>query len=91
MTGAATSESVAALDEPFNVAVRVAVWSAVKAFAVALNVPLAEPGGIVSEAGTVRLVELELRLMVPPLDPLRITVQVPEAFEGKVSGVHAKE
>src|SRR5260370_973423 len=31
---------------------------------------------MVSEAGTVRLVELELRPRVPPPDPLRMTVQV---------------
>ena len=37
---------------------------------------------MVSEAGTVRLVELELRAMVPPADPLRMTVQVLEAAGG---------
>jgi hypothetical protein len=48
----------------------------VKAFAVARNVPLAEPAGTATVAGTVRLVELELRPMVPPPDPLRVTVAV---------------
>ena len=62
-----------------------------KAFAVARNVTLPEPEGIESEAGTVRLVELELRPMVPPLDPLRITVQVLEALGAKVPGLHAME
>jgi hypothetical protein len=45
----------------------------------------------VSEAGTVRLVELELRPMIPPPDPLRITVQVLEALGAKDPGLHAME
>ena len=90
MTGA-TRESVAAADELFNVAVTVAFRSAVKAVAVARNVPLAEPAGIVSEAGTARLVELELRPMVPPPDPLRMTVQVLAALGAKIPGLHAIE
>jgi hypothetical protein len=91
MVGRVASESVTGLDEPFNEAVTVAVWSAVKACAVARNVPLPEPAGIVSEAGTVRLMELELRPMIPPTDPLRITVQVLEALGAKVPGLHAME
>jgi hypothetical protein len=63
----------------------------VKAFAVARNVPLPEPEGIVSDVGTVRLLELEFRPMVPPPDPLRITVQVLAALGAKVPGLHAKE
>ena len=63
----------------------------VKAIAVARNVPLLEPAGIVSEAGTVRLVVLELRPTVPPPDPLRVTVQVLEAPVAKVPGLHAME
>ena len=62
-----------------------------KAIAVAINVPLTEPEGIVSEAGTVRLVELEVRPMVPPPEPLRVTVQVLEALGAKDAGVHAME
>ena len=49
--------------------------------------PLTEPVGIVSEAGTVRLVELELRPTMPPPDPLRVTVQVLEALGARVPGV----
>ena len=91
VTGDNTRESVAYWDEPFNVAVMVAVCCAVKARAVARNVPLPEPEGIVNEGGTVRLVELELRPMIPPPDPLRITVQVLEAYGAKPPGLHAME
>ena len=62
-----------------------------KVCAVAINVPLPALAGIISEFGTVRLVELELRPMIPPPDPLRITVQVLEAFGAKVPGLHAME
>ena len=46
---------------------------------------------MVSEAGTVRLVELELSPMVPPPDPARLTVQVLEALGARVPGLHAME
>ena len=39
-----------------------------------------------SEAGRVRLGEFELRLMVPPPVPLRVTVQVPEESGAIVAG-----
>ena len=35
--------------------------------------------------------ELELRPMIPPPDPLRITVQVLEALGAKLPGLHAME
>jgi hypothetical protein len=73
------------------VAVTVVVWSAVKPLAEAGNVPLLEPVGIVSEAGTVRLVELEVSPTVPPPDPLSITVQVVEAFGDSVPGLQVME
>ena len=57
----------------------------------ARNVPLLEPAGIVSEAGTVRLVELELSPTVPPPDPVRITVQVLEALGARAPGLQAME
>ena len=60
-----------------------------KAFAEAKNTPLAEPDGIVSEAGTVKLVEFELRPIVPPPDPLRVTVQALEESGPKVAGLQA--
>lgn len=87
----ATSESALSLDEPFNVAVTVAVWSVVKALAVAENVPLTKPGGIVNKAGTVRLVELELSPTLPPPEPFRITVQVLAAVGASVPGLQVKE
>jgi hypothetical protein len=63
----------------------------VKADATAGNVPLLELGGMVTELGTARLVELELRLTVPPPVPLRATVQVVEAPGASVAGLHASE
>jgi hypothetical protein len=60
----------------------------VKATDVAKNVPLVEPDGMMSEAGTVRLVESELKLMVPPPDPLRVTVQDVEESGDRVPGLH---
>jgi hypothetical protein len=90
VTGA-TSEIVAGTEAPLNVAVTVAVWSAVKVFAVAGKVPLLVPAGIVREAGTVRLVELEFRPMLPPPVPLRFTVQVLVALGANVPGLHTRE
>ena len=55
----------------------------------ALNIPLAEPDGIVSEAGTLMLVELALRPTVPPPDPLRVTVQALEESGPIVPGLQA--
>jgi hypothetical protein len=46
---------------------------------------------MLSDAGTVRLVELELKLTVAPVDPLRRTVQVLEAPGTTVPGLHAME
>ena len=60
-----------------------------KAVVVAKNIPLAEPDGMVNEAGTARLVELELRPMVPPADPLRVTVQAVEERGARVPGLQA--
>jgi hypothetical protein len=91
VVGGATSESEASLDEPFKVAVTVAIWSVVKAFAETENVPLTEPAGTGNKAGTLRLVELELRPTLPPPAPLRITVQVLAAFGANVPGLQLKE
>jgi hypothetical protein len=63
----------------------------VKADATAGNVPLLELGGMVTELGTARLVEFELRLTVPPPVALRVTVQVVEAAGASVAGLHASE
>ena len=60
-----------------------------KAVVVAKNTPLAEQDGMVSEAGTVRLVELELRPIVPPPDPPRVTVQAVEESGARVAGLQA--
>ena len=58
-----------------------------RAVAETRNIPLGEPDVIVSEAGSVRLGELELRLTVPPPVPLRVTVQAPEESGAMVAGV----
>lgn len=58
-----------------------------KALAVALNTPLVDPDGIVSEGGTVKLGEPEFRLMVPPPDPLRVTVHAAEESGPNVAGL----
>jgi hypothetical protein len=46
---------------------------------------------MVTELGTARLVELELRLTVPPPVALRVTVQVVEAPGASVARLHASE
>jgi hypothetical protein len=46
---------------------------------------------MVTEPGTARLVELELRLTVPPPVPLRVTVQVVEVPGESVAELHASE
>jgi hypothetical protein len=63
----------------------------VKAVAVAGNVLLLEPAGMVTAPGTERLVELELKLTTPPPVPLRVTVQVVEPPGATVPGLHASE
>jgi hypothetical protein len=57
----------------------------------ARNTPLAELDGIVSEAGTLRLAEFELRLMVPPPVPLSATLQTLEERGPRVPGVQEIE
>ena len=61
-----------------------------KAVAVTRNCTLAEPGGIVSEAGRIRLGELDVRLMIPPI-ALRVIVQVPEESGVIVPGLQTME
>ena len=63
----------------------------VKALVAAKNTPLAEPDGIVSEDGTVRLMEFELSPMVPPLGPLSVTVQALEESGPAVAGLQTIE
>ena len=48
---------------------------------------MVEPRGIVTEAGTVRLGEFELRLIVPPPVPLRVTIQAPDESGAIVAAV----
>lgn len=53
--------------------------------------PLSEPVGMVSEAGTVRFAVLELRPTTPPPGPSRVAVQVLEAVGARLPGVHVIE
>jgi hypothetical protein len=61
----------------------------VKALVEPLKTPLVEPEAIVIEDGTVKLVELELRAIVPPPDPLSVTVQAVEVSGPIVAGLQA--
>ena len=44
---------------------------------------------MVSEDGTVKLVELELKAMLPPPDPLRVTLHAVAEAGPTVAGLHA--
>ena len=86
-TVGATSVTDAFAEEPFNAAPIVAVCPDVIVPAVTVKVPALLPEATVTEAGTVRMVELtpELSVTVAPPSPtgapLRVTVQVEEAPE----------
>ncbi len=66
----------------------VGVSLAVNCFAVATKLALADPDGIVTEPGTVRFAELDVRLTVAPLEALTVTVHVLDAPGDKVAGTH---
>ena len=91
VTGAATSERVAGTEEPFKVAVMVAVWSAVRVPVEAVNVAEVALAGTLTEEGTFNAVEALLasattELPVVALD--RATVQVALALDARVAGAH---
>jgi hypothetical protein len=90
LVGAMSNESVVALEEPSSVAVTVTVWSVAKALVAAKNTPVVEPGGIVSNAGTMKLVEFEFRPTFPPPDPLRVTVQAVEERGPMAAGLQVR-
>ena len=90
MTGA-TRESVAGLDEPFNVAVTVAVWSESSAPVLAVNVAEVALAATLTEDGTVNRDEALLKsattvLLVVDFD--RVTVQVVLALEARLAAAH---
>jgi hypothetical protein len=91
LAGGTTSESVVVWDAPFSVAVTLTLWSAMKPFDAAENTPLAEPDEIVSEGGTAKLREFELRPIVPPPGPVSVTVQALEESGLTVVGLQAIE
>ncbi len=91
MTGAATSESVAALDEPFNMAVRMAVWSETSAPLLAVKVAEVALAATLAEAGTVKTDEALLESVTKVLllaDFERVTVQVVLALDVRVAAAH---
>ena len=90
MTGA-TRESVAGLDEPFNVAVTVAVWSETSAPVLAVNVTEVALAATLTEAGTVSRDEALLEsvttvMLVADFDT--VTVQVVLALEARLGAAH---
>ena len=90
MTGA-IRESVAGLDEPFNVAVTVAVWSESSALVLAVNVAEVALAATLTEDGTVNrdgaLLESATTVLLVE-DFERVTVQVVFALEARVAVVH---
>ena len=90
MTGA-TSEIVAAWDEPFNVAVTVTFWSESSAPVLAVNVAEVALAATLTEDGTVSRDEALLEsvttvLLVVDFD--RVTVQVVLALEARLAAAH---
>ncbi len=82
--------SVAVLEVPFSVAVIVEVVVVATATVVIVNVPVVAPAATVTVAGTVALVELEVRPTdTPPVPaaPLRVTVPVEDVPPVRVAGL----
>ena len=89
--GRAASAMVAPFEVPFSEAVTVGVSLTVNCLAAAAKVALVDPAGIATEGGTVRLVELDDRLTLTPVEALTVTVQVLAAPGESVVGVQASE
>ena len=91
MIAGATRESVAAADEPFNVAVTVTAWSESSAPVLAVNVAEVALAETLTEDGTVNRDEALLEsattvLLVVDFD--RVTVQVVLALEARLAVAH---
>src|ERR1019366_1405172 len=88
----ATRESVAAADEPFNVAVTVAVWSESSAPVLAVNVAEVALAETLTEDGTVNwdgaLSESVTTVLLLVVDFDRVTVQVVLALEARLAAAH---
>jgi hypothetical protein len=90
MTGA-TREIVAGLDEPFSVAVTVAVWSETSAPVLAVNVAEVALAATLTEEGTVNRDEALLESATTVLlveDFERVTVQMVLALEARLVVAH---
>ena len=90
-TAGATSEMDVACEPPFRDAVTTAVWSAGMVPAVAVNVAVVAPEGIVTAAGTVSSALLLVRdaaVRLPLAGFDNVTVQVAVAAEFSELGVH---
>ena len=86
-----TSDNVAGLDEPFNVAVTVAVWSETSAPVLTVNVAEVAFAATLTEDGTVSrdkalLESVTTVLLVVDFD--RVTVQVVLALEARLEAAH---
>jgi len=91
VTGVATRASVTGWDEPFRLAVTVAVWSESSVPVLAVNVAAVAVAGTLTEGGTVNVVEALLEsattaLLVDAFD--KATVQVARELEARLFGVH---
>jgi hypothetical protein len=88
----ATSDNPVVLEEPFRVAVTAADALVAKDPATALKLALADPEGIVREAGTLRSAELELRetMREELAAALSVTEQTAVDPEAKETGLHAR-
>lgn len=96
MTGAtgATSEIVAAADEPFSAAVTVADWLADRIPVAAVKVAEAAPAGTLTEDGTANSVGAVLESATTVLAVVgfdRLTVHVALALAARLAGVHRRE
>ena len=87
----ATSDNVTGLDEPFNVAVTVAVWSETRVPVLTVNVAEVAFAATLTEDGTVSrdkalLESVTTVLLVVDFD--RVTVQVVLALEARLEAAH---
>ena len=87
-------ESVAGADEPFSVAVTVAIWSETRLPALTVKVAEVVLAGTVTEDGTAKADEALLAsattaLLVDVVD--RVTVQVAFVLEARAAGEHWSE
>lgn len=85
---------VVVVELPFNAAVTVTDWLLVNDPDVAVKFAVVPPAGTVTDVGVVRVALVsEMATTEPPAgaDWFRVTVQVLEAFCGRVAGVHISE